>query len=79
MGAPQRFESTFSDNANQWHNLLAEIADAIPPGANGAVTVHTDPTGTTLRHIDGTEPHFTPAEWTAFRSGAQAHEFDLPA
>ncbi len=71
---------TISVTGQQWTVLLDEIVGTVPAGSNGAVTVETSRSGTTLLRAtsDGTTLRFTTAEWRAFLAGAHVCEFDYP-
>ncbi|MGQ0719111.1 MAG: DUF397 domain-containing protein [Pseudonocardiales bacterium] len=71
---------TISVTGEQWTILLGEFAGTVPAGRNGAVTVETKSSGTTLLRAisDGTTLRFTKAEWRAFLAGARVREFDCP-
>lgn len=72
---------TISVTSEQWATLLDEFAGIVPAGRNGAVTLETNRSGTTLLRAisDGTTLRFTKAEWRAFLAGARVREFDCPS
>ncbi|MGH3696898.1 MAG: DUF397 domain-containing protein [Pseudonocardiaceae bacterium] len=65
--------------ATQWSRWLDEVGSGALTDTNGAVAVLAGPGSWTVREVStGTELVFDEQEWTAFRLGIAAGEFDLP-
>jgi hypothetical protein len=67
-------------SATQWSSFVTEVADDTP-SVNGALVVRPDTAGgrEVVELASGTTLRFTPGEWSAFRSGVLAGEFDRSA
>jgi hypothetical protein len=75
------YEPVLTITLEQWERFRNEATGRSEPDANSALTVETTTADVAiLRAVEiGRALTFTAAEWDAFLSGAQAHEFDHPS